>query len=225
MKVLLVLLPLFHGVFSYWGFPDFTPSENYLSWCSPIKVKDPNKQFTDFFQLKDFNNNKGKGTVKLDTILCYQGKGAPSILLSKYNSPPDEDDLIILFELDYNDKRSYIKTKYQGSSCMKLTTPPLFFSNSVTCVSLELEDYVYKDYGRASYSILTGVQGAGACYEVPKGFISDVKYISFSTDSKDTNQEEKFYINCQSPYYSPPKSGAPTNILVDVEQNQLVKSE
>lgn len=221
MKVLLALLPLLQGAFSYWGYPSFDPSQEYLGWCSPTKVKDPNNVFIDFFPIKDLNNNAGEGNIKLDTIFCYQGAGAPSILLTTTNKQPEKGDSVVLFELGTKNKKSFIRSEYGDSPCVRLTTPQLFFDNSATCVNLQLEQNVYKDDGRASYSILTGPPGTGDCFDINSDFINEVQYISFTTDSKGTNTEESFYINCFSPYYSPPNSGPPTNILVNVEQSQV----
>lgn len=220
MKSLSVLLVLFHGALSYWGFPNFIPTAEYLGYCSPYTIKDGDNTFNDFFEINQLNNNKGEGNVKLNTIFCFQGAGAPSILVASVVKQPEQSDKLVLFELDYQNKKSNIYYDIT-ESCVTKYTPQLFFDNSVNCVSLELEDYVSDGKGRASFSILGGPPQVGHCFDVPGGVITSLKYIAFTTSSANTNIDEYFYMNCPSPYYSPPSSGAPRNVVVNVKQDQV----
>lgn len=220
MKVQILIFALIQGALSYYTYPDFKATPEYIKACTKIT----STQFNSAFKISDLYYNKARGNVKLDAIFCFEGYGSPSALFSENSRQPTGGDAYIKYSLDTPHGRSDIQVN--GNSCSQMRNIPIPPpSKMVYCINLELEDYQKElgGYGRATYSMLNGLCVVDNCFTVSQGSISKLKFMRLSS----TLNTDVFYINCPNPNTvipCPTCPKTPINLNADIKQHQSGKT-
>lgn len=237
---LLLLFAFVHGVFSYFNYPDFNPSAVYLDGdpndptnkyfqkaCRRQYVPDGQGNFTEFIEFSSLIHSTPRyPTRKLSSVICYQGTPAFLLALTANAESPKDGDTFIAANLssyDNEDRVYYSEIFYQSfnNACVAIITPPFFNRLYPNCIFLELEDFYSSNGGRVAISSLGQYPVTLNCFDVPAGLISDLNYLSLTTD----DNEKKggfFWYDCARRDIPRGVYGTRPGIRIDVEQDQIV---